>query len=1147
MVATTTSVTITPATVSSLAISPAQPGFAVGTQQQFVITATLSDGTTQDVTSSATWSSSNPAVVSVDANGVSEGMGVGSATVTGTLQGQSATAQVNITSATLTSIAITPSSAQIPLGMTKQFTATGTYSDGSTADLTNQIAWSSSDPQALTIDENGVAKSGASGSASISATKDGVTATTDAIQVTPATVVSVAITPQTATIANGTEVQFTAIATLSDGTTQDVTNTITWTSSNPAVVSIDANGQAHGVGTGPVMLTATIGDVTASTGTITGSSATISSLALSPTTVSIAAGATQQMTATETLSDGTTQDVSSSVTWTVVDTSIATVSPTGLATGIAAGATQVQATYSGQSATATITVSSAPPATLVSVSISPDPATMTLGTPVQLVATATYSDGSTTDVSSLATWLSSDTSVATIANGVVTGHHTGNATITLSYGGVTKTVSLTVGDAVLQSLAVAPLTVSLADGTKQQFTATGTYSDGSTKNLTKLVTWTSTGGVSIGTTTGLAEATATGPATITATSGMLSASATATVTPATITGITVTPNPVVLPAGGTVQITAVATLSDGSSQDVTGSLVYNSSNPAVATIDADGKVHAVGEGSATITITPPSGSGSSFTVTVSTATLQSIAITPANLTLSAGTQQQLTAVGTFSDGSTQDLTSSLQWSSSDTSKATVSSTGVLTSIAPGPVTITATNGTVSQAYSVTVSPATISTITLSPANVSLAAGQSLQMAATAVLSDGTQQDVTSSAHWSVTNSSAASVSNSDGSQGLLTALASGSFQVQASINGVIGSAVVTVGPATLSSITASPNPLSLPAGLSQTLTVTGHYSDSSTAVLTGNVTWTSSNPAAATVTNQGVVQAIAAGATTLTATAQGQTATVLVTVTSATVSTIAIIPASPSVALGGQQQLTATATYSDTTTENVTSQVQWTTSDPSVATVSSTGVILTHGTGSATITGTLGGVTNTIPLTVTAATLQSIAVESVGGATSFPLGLSLQLKATGHYSDGTTQDLTNLVNWSSQSPTVGIVSATGIASGITTGNYTAQAAYNGVNGTVALTVAAPVLQSIDVTPANAIIVKILGGGQQYTATGHYSDGSTQDITNSVQWSIPSGIGIGTISPTGRLTALALGTGTIQATSADGSVSGSTGVLIVSVL
>src|SRR5256885_1754179 len=133
-----------------------------------------------------------------------------------------------------------------------------------------------------------------------------------------------------------------------------------------------------------------------------------------------------------------------------------------------------------------------------------------------------------------ATWSSSDTSVATISSvGVAAAKKKGTSTIGAAYKGVTGTTTLTVTDAVLVSIQVTPTNPSIANGTTQQFTATGLYSDGSTQDLTATATWASgTTMVATISTTGLASAKHVGMSLVSATSGGITGSTTLTVTDA---------------------------------------------------------------------------------------------------------------------------------------------------------------------------------------------------------------------------------------------------------------------------------------------------------------------------------------------------------------------------------------------------------------------------------------------------------------------------------------------------------------------------------------------------------------------------------------------------------------------------------------
>ena len=130
--------------------------------------------------------------------------------------------------------------------------------------------------------------------------------------------------------------------------------------------------------------------------------------------------------------------------------------------------------------------------TLSSIAVTPK-ASLVVGATQQLVATGTYSDKTTKDISSTATWTSSNTSVATItpAGGLGTAISGGVSTITAALSGVSGTNTLTV--VILNSIALTPAHAQIAPGKNQQYTATATYSDGSTKDITASITgWNST-------------------------------------------------------------------------------------------------------------------------------------------------------------------------------------------------------------------------------------------------------------------------------------------------------------------------------------------------------------------------------------------------------------------------------------------------------------------------------------------------------------------------------------------------------------------------------------------------------------------------------------------------------------------------------
>ena len=130
--------------------------------------------------------------------------------------------------------------------------------------------------------------------------------------------------------------------------------------------------------------------------------------------------------------------------------------------------------------------------TLTSIDVAAANMTLAVGATQQATATGHYSDGTTQDLTASAAWSSQNTSVATVSGaGLVTAKTAGTTLITASSGTVSGSVTFTVAAATLKSLAVTPANPTLAKNATQQFTATGTFSDGSTQNLSSSVAWSS--------------------------------------------------------------------------------------------------------------------------------------------------------------------------------------------------------------------------------------------------------------------------------------------------------------------------------------------------------------------------------------------------------------------------------------------------------------------------------------------------------------------------------------------------------------------------------------------------------------------------------------------------------------------------------
>ncbi len=302
------------------------------------------------------------------------------------------------------------------------------------------------------------------------------------------------------------------------------------------------------------------------------------------------------------------------------------------------------------------------------------------------------------------------------------------------------------------------------------------------------------------------------------------------------------------------------------------------------------------------------------------------------------------------------------------------------------------------------------------------------------------------------------------------------------------------GAPTLVSIATTPASFALTVGATQQLTVTGTYSDGSTAPLASNITFTSDNTAVATVSATGVVTAVAAGTAHVTAsdTAASLTASpVTVTVTgggtTATLVSIATTPTNFSLTVGATQQLTVTGTYSNNTTAALTSGITFTSDNTAVATVSATGVVTAVAAGTAHVTAsdtaaslTAAPVTVTVTSGGTTATLVSIATTPANF--SLAIGATQTLTVTGTYSNNTTATLTSGITFSTDNAAVATVSATGVVTAVAAGT-----AHVTASDSAASLTASPVTVTVtSATAANNTLPVVVDSGPALLLAANYS-------------------------------------------------------------
>ena len=222
---------------------------------------------------------------------------------------------------------------------------------------------------------------------------------------------------------------------------------------------------------------------------------------------------------------------------------------------------------------------------------------------------------------------------------------------------------------------------------------------------------------------------------------------------------------------------------------------------------------------------------------------------------------------------------------------------------------------------------------------------------------------------------------------------------------------------------------------------------------------------------------------------------------------ITVTPASQDIPLGATQQFKATGTYTNRSTKDLTQTVTWSTSAADVVTIAATGLATAHAAGTATIQAVQAGIMGSTNLTVTSAAVASIAVApatlgslpSGGSGVSLPQGVPVQFIATGTNTDGSTKDITNSVTWGSTAPNVASITSSGVVTGVSAGTTTIQATLGTVQGSSGLTVSSAMLSEVVVQPQNPSIADS-GASQQFAAAGHFSDGSSFDVTSLAVWS-----------------------------------------------
>lgn len=469
-------------------------------------------------------------------------------------------------------------------------------------------------------------------------------------------------------------------------------------------------------------------------------------------------------------------------------------------------------------------------------------------------------------------------------------------------------------------------------------------------------------------------------------------------------------------------------------------ITWSSSNPQVATVSSSGVVsaRAVGE----VRIAASSGGQSALsTITVTAREVASVQITPVAISVRVGRSASLQARALDADG--QPLTDrTITWSTANTAIATVTAQGVVTAVAPGATTVTASSDGRSAQAAVTITPEPVATVTVAPTLDTLAVGGTRTFSATLRDVDGAPLTARLIS-WSVNNVSVATVS----STGVVTALEPGTVTVSAVSEGRVGQATVEVLQRFANAVTLTPNSGTLQVGAE--LTLQAQVTDPAGTLLPDRIVSFSSNaPQVATVTAAGLVTARAPGVARISALSEGKTAEAVITVVPVAVTQVDVTPVVNEVLVGSARQLLAVA-RSATGTVLTGRTITWTSGAPGIASVSATGTVSGLAPGVAVIAATIDGITGFATVTVRPRVVTTVQLAPANP--SIVANSSVQLQLTVRDQSGAA--LTNRpVVYASSNDTIAFVSSTGLVIGLRAGEAIITATVEGVSGSTPVTV-----------------------------------------------------------------------------------------------
>jgi uncharacterized protein YjdB len=599
----------------------------------------------------------------------------------------------------------------------------------------------------------------------------------DALEPVKGEVDSILVVPAISTVSVGASIELSAQVLDATGTSLE-DRPVHWASANTEIATVSSDGTVTAIKVGTVQVAASTGG-RSGLAQVTVTNTPVAAVHVSPGNKSLFVEESFQLTA-ETRDAAGNVLTDRPVTWSSNNEGVATVNASGLVTALSPGGAIITAVSEGRSAPASITVSAIP---VASIQVTPATQTLVEGQTAQLQAQPLDENGNPLP-GRVTLWFTDNASVATVTSaGLVTGQSPGNATITATSEGKSASTAVTVQPRAPNAVVVTPAQVLIQEGSTSQLTVQ--VLDNLGVEIPNSVVSYSSSAASIATvsSTGLVTGVVPGKATITATSGGKSGSAEVTVTPTPVASVVVSPSSPSIVVGRSATLTAQALSASG--QPLSGRVVFwSSSVPSVADVSSSGSVTGLNVGTAVVFASIDGVLGWA-NVTVISVPVASVTVSPSTSSVAIGQTTQLTA--TLTDASGNTLSGRVvTWSSSQTSIATVSGSGLVTGVSGGTATITATSeGQVGTATVDVVSPG-VRTITITPSSATIPILGSVTL--TATVRDPSGAIIGAPVSWSSNNSLVASVS----SNGTVIGLLPGTATITAKSGSATATATITV-------------------------------------------------------------------------------------------------------------------------------------------------------------------------------------------------------------------------------------------------------------------------------------------------------------------------------------------------------------------